>query len=249
MHRRPTPTFTALLALAALAPALAAPDAPTAPADPTAGPQTYTVRYVCFAAQPRAGVPDGNNTGDFQFSRVQPFFDRLEENGGPEMGPTPEAFLNTLRRTEPNLTFRLLFAGAVTTNAQGSATISHTPAQTDPFKPQATDHLKIFAGSAMTVTVSQTGSVSYTVPADAAASFGGGFGGGYTSPGGGQSWSSVSPGWNGSRTDILLGRTYSQDTSVLSDRERLVFAFCILKGRVDQDARVSHPAQTHRAAR
>lgn len=211
---------TALLlsALAASLPCQAAPKnnpAPRAAARTQAQPQVFTVRYVVFVATPKkAMTPE-----EVKASAVDtpPVFDELQNGSAAAvMNTTPEGFLNKMRGAQSDYKFERLLSGSVTVlnGSEEPAVIKDGLNPSDPYQTVLNEKFLLEWNSPTTLTTHQTGKFVYT---DGNARGG--------------------PGWNSVHTDkAMLGRTYSMGIDNLADGRRMVYAYCVLPGKLDQTA-------------
>lgn len=212
----------AALTLASLLSGQAAPSGTTAPVPPAAAavPNAYpvfTVRYVCFVAEPhqKLSPEEATRRAFIPLSLFQGL-----QNGSPlAMDTTPERFADKLRVAQRDHAFRVLLAGSVVCVNGGRlpATIEDGPSP-DAYQFTLKESIFLTQNSPNRVTIYHTGEYNHlNNPWDGA-----GRGG---------------LGWDNAHTDsIVLGRSYSMGIEYLLDGRRVIYAFSILPGNLNQTA-------------
>lgn len=196
--------------------------------------EVFTIRYVCFVATPKKAEALPLSAALAREASPPPVLMDLQNGSRRSMNTTPESFLNQLRVSQGDHNFQLLLAGTVpcVNDSDVPAVIKDGPNPSDPLQATLNDHIFVSRNSPAMLTQHQTGKIVYT---DAAQGAVGG------------------PKWNDVHADnIVIGRTYSQGIINLLDGRRLVYAYCILPGRLDQTASAWSKAvkeiASHRAA-
>lgn len=179
-------------------------------------PQVFTVRYVCFVAQPKKTKQVSHEEALARELKVPFALLDLQEGSRHSMDTTPEGFVNGLRTAQTDHAFQVLLSGTVTC-ANGSeepAVISDGPNPNDPLRFSLSDSIFLTRNSPVMLTLHHTGKTMHIE--------GAGIG---------------SEAWRDAHTDkIVIGRTYSQGVINLLDGRRMVYAFCVLPGNLDQTA-------------
>lgn len=212
----------ALLAVAVCVPGNAAPKATPIPARPPAAiqtqPQVFTVRYVCFVTKPIKAF-DIARDGQATAADLPPIMDDLQHGSKHGMVTSPEGFLSDLKATAGDQNFQLLLCGSFpcVNGSHKAASVNVGPQMNDTYQCTLNESMFVEQNSPTMLTLHQTGQLAY-----AAATSG-----------------RDATGWNDVHTDqIVIGRTYSQGIDQGPDGRCIVYAFCILPGRLDQTASV-----------
>lgn len=215
-------SFTAatILAVASFTTPVATLADTAAPLQPAAAsstqPEVFTIRYVCFMAQPKTAESLAPDQALAREANLPPVFHELQHGSKHSMGTTPDKFLTDLTAVQPDHNFHLLLCGsALCENGSQEVTIINAgPYASDPLQSNLSDHIIVTRNSPVMVTIHHTGNFSYVDDM-----------GRYT-----ESWADM-------HTDnIVIGRTYSQGINNKMDGSRLVYTFCVLPGNVDQVA-------------
>lgn len=231
-------TAATVLALVTFTAGAAAPTTTAAPLHPTAAssvqPEVFTIRYVCFVAQLKVTGMLTPAKALAREAKLPPIFEEMQHGSSHSMGMTPGSFLSDLGAVQSDHKFHLLLCGsAICINDDPEVAVLHAgPYQGDSLQTSLTDHITLSRNSPVMATIHQTGKFTYTTAAGI-----------------------NSEGWTDMHADnIVIGRTYSQGINNEMDGSRLVYAFCILPGNLDQTASAwskavkaiaSHKAATH----
>lgn len=177
----------------------------------------FTVRYVCFVAEPNQKFSPEEATR--RAFIPLPLFQGLQ-NGSPlAMDTTPEGFANKLRSVQRDHGFQVLLAGSVIClNGSREPTVINDGPSPDAYQLTLKESLFLKQNSPSQVTIRHTGKVDhFNNPWDGADK--GGFG------------------WDNMHTDnIVLGRVYSQGIEYLLDGRRVIYAFSVIPAKLDQTA-------------
>ncbi len=179
-------------------------------------PQVFTVRYVCFVAQPnKTGTLRGEVTLGPGLKVPAALMD-LQNGSRNNMDTTPEGFVNKLRTAQPDHHFQVLLCGSFTcvNGSPDAASINVDPQLNDAFQCTLSEKMFLVQNSPVMLTLHHTGRVRYTE---------------------GRNRGGI--GWTDAHTDnIVIGRTYSQGIDQTSGGRCFVYAFCVFPGRLDQTA-------------
>lgn len=171
---------------------------------------TFTVRYVLFLAEPQQF-----DYNEFVRSgrKLPKVFQQLQNGSNHSMAPTPEGFLDKLRSAEAGYNFRLILSGSAVCRSGSGAIIEAGPHASDSFGATLSDNILLVQNSPATVSMRHNGAFAFTLPDSTARHV--------------ISWNS------GVLPKAVLGCSYSQGVLTLPDGRRLIYAFSILKGDVD----------------
>jgi len=222
-----------VLAFATFTASAAAPTDTATPPQPTAAspvqPEVFTIRYVCFVAQPKVAETLTPAEALAREAKLPPIFGEMQHGSRRSMSLTPNSFLSDLGAVQSDHNFHLLLCGsAVCTNDnEAPAVLGAGPYPSDPLQAGLSDHVTLSRNSPVMVTIHQTGRFTYTTAV------------GINS----ESWTDMHA------DNIVIGRTYSQGINNEMDGSRFVYAFCILPGNLDQSASAWSKAVKEIAAR
>lgn len=179
-------------------------------------PQVFTVRYVCFVAQPnKPGTPRGEVALGPGLKVPIALLD-LQNGSRNSMDTTPVGFVQKLRMAQPDHDLQVLLCGSFlcVSGSQDAVSINAGPQMDDAYQCTGNESMFLEQNSPVMLTLHHTGRVRYTDGKNR-----GGFG------------------WVDAHTDnIVIGRTYSQGIDCPSDGRCFVYAFCVLPGNLDQTA-------------
>jgi len=181
-----------------------------------AQPQVFTIRYVCFVAQPKVAETLTPAEALARAAKLPPILIEMQHGSRRSMDLTPDSFLSDLEIAQADHNFHLLLCGsAVCTNDNPAATVLGAgPYPGDPLQAGLSEHITLSRNSPVMVTIHHTGKFTYTNVAGI-----------------------HSQGWIGAHADnVVIGRTYSQGVNDEMDGSRFVYAMCILPGNLDKTA-------------
>ncbi len=163
----------------------------------------FAVRYLVFTTKPKTTAPAAVKDPKYW----APYFEDTYHGSATVLGPAPEAYLGILRKMEPHLDFKMVFAGHAVSK-QGAAIIDSGPSRrNDSFQIQLADQITLTlpTDDKKIVEAKMKGNISDQ-----------------------REGGRASTSWDGVK-DVQVRKTYNMGSRSLPGGETLVYVFCILR--------------------
>jgi hypothetical protein len=171
----------------------------------------YTLRYALVSITP-------NGLDPVEGGANPEFLEKMQNGSAVELGPTPEAFLENLKKEDQRYSFRLITAGSSLceepNTSQKVSSIKTTSAEPRDYKFTITDRVEIVSDDGNLLQLRQQGKTSLQYP-DVNVPFN------HT--------------WDGTRTGVVPGLTFHGGIYLMPNGARLAYILTVVRG----DARFS----------
>ena len=167
----------------------------------------FVVHYLVFTSKPKATAPLAVKDPNYW----PPYFQDMADGTDFTLTPSPEGFLNTLRKTDPTLDFKIVFAGQAISKSGVAVVDSGKERPTDPFHITVKDEISLSPKKGKvsgTFDAKHNGATSYVDIVDGNVGH-------------------FSDGWSGVAENVIA-RTYHMGGGRLADGSLLTYAYCIM---------------------
>lgn len=164
--------------------------------------QIYTLRYALVAITPNGPDPTEPGTNP-------EFLARMGNGSALQLGPTPAAFLEKLRLTDENFSYRLVSSGSSLFGPRNESRVGTKPGTAPDYEYRVDDSIEIVNDDGHVLGLRRRGSLSFRLP-------------NLSSP--------IMGGWDVVHRQLTPGLTYHCGVDGLPNGDRLAYLITIMRG-------------------